>query len=117
LRSMFTESFWTMNERNNVHVFWECQKIWRKSPPYFWLALHRTKVRWRFHKILWPSQNIWTLKDTHNFKLYRLLKKLPQISLVLINKINFKKWSVTKIIFISNQAFHWKFTMAGGGQF
>ena len=23
-----------------------------------WLALHRTKVRWRFRKILWPSQNI-----------------------------------------------------------
>ena len=22
-----------------------------KSPPYFWLALHRTKVRWRFRKI------------------------------------------------------------------
>ena len=32
------------------------------SPPYFWLALHRTKLRWRFLKILWPSQNIWTLK-------------------------------------------------------
>ena len=32
-----------------------------KSPPYFWLALHRAKVRWRFRKILWPSQNIWTL--------------------------------------------------------
>ena len=32
-----------------------------KSSPYFWLALHRTKVRWRFRKILWPSQNIWTL--------------------------------------------------------
>ena len=32
-----------------------------KSTPYFWLALHRTKVRWRFRKILWPSQNIWTL--------------------------------------------------------
>ena len=28
---------------------------------YFWLALHRTKVRWRFRKILRPSQNIWTL--------------------------------------------------------
>ena len=26
--------------------------------PYFSLALHRTKVRWRFRKILWPSQNI-----------------------------------------------------------
>ena len=32
-----------------------------KSSPYFWLALHRTKVRWRFRKILWPFQNIWTL--------------------------------------------------------
>ena len=32
-----------------------------KSSPYFWLALHRTKVRWRFRKILWFSQNIWTL--------------------------------------------------------
>ena len=29
-----------------------------KSPPYFSLALHRAKVRWSFHKILWPSQNI-----------------------------------------------------------
>ena len=25
-----------------------------------WL-LHRTNLRWRFRKILWPSQNIWTL--------------------------------------------------------
>ena len=25
------------------------------------LAIHRTKVRLRFHKTLWPSQNIWTL--------------------------------------------------------
>ena len=31
-----------------------------KSSPYFY-ALHRTKVRGRFRKILWPSQNIWTL--------------------------------------------------------
>ena len=30
-----------------------------KSSPYFWLALNRTKVRWRLRKILWPSQNIW----------------------------------------------------------
>ena len=29
--------------------------------PYFWLVLHRTKVRWMFRKILWPSQNTWTL--------------------------------------------------------
>ena len=34
--------------------------------PYFWLALHRTKVRWRFRKILWSSQNIWTLNRNTN---------------------------------------------------
>ena len=32
-----------------------------KSPPYFCLQYIQTKVRWRFCKILWPSQNIWTL--------------------------------------------------------
>ena len=35
-----------------------------KSSPYFWLALHRTRLMWRFRKILWPSQNIWTLLKT-----------------------------------------------------
>ena len=45
---------------SKVHIFWEATKFC-KSPPYFWLALHRIKVRWRFRKILWPSQNIWTL--------------------------------------------------------
>ena len=39
-----------------------------KSSPYFWLALHRTKVRWRFRKILWPSQNIWTLTKAKSFQ-------------------------------------------------
>ena len=32
-----------------------------KSPPIIWLAVHRTNNWWRFWKILWPSQNIWTL--------------------------------------------------------
>ena len=31
---------------------------------YFWLPLHRTKVRWRSRKILWPSQNTWTIQNT-----------------------------------------------------
>ena len=39
-----------------VRIFWEGH-----SPPYFWLSIHRTKLRWRFLKILWPSQKIWTL--------------------------------------------------------
>ena len=44
-----------------VQIFWEGHNIFRKSSLYFWLALHRTKIRWRFRKILWPSQNILTL--------------------------------------------------------
>ena len=38
-----------------VHLFWEGHKILRN------LVLHRTNVRWRFWKMLWPSQNRWTL--------------------------------------------------------
>ena len=33
-----------------------------KSSPFFWLQYIQSKVRGRFRKILWPSQNIWTLK-------------------------------------------------------
>ena len=32
-----------------------------KSPQIIWLAVHRTNDLWRFRKILWPCQNIWTL--------------------------------------------------------
>ena len=42
-----------------VHIFSDGHKVFAKSAPYFWQAQHRTKVRWRFLKILWPSQNIW----------------------------------------------------------
>ena len=34
-----------------------------KYSPIIWLAVHRTNNWWRFHKILWPSQNIWTLNN------------------------------------------------------
>ena len=40
---------------------------------YFWLVLHRTKVRWRFHKNLWPSQNIWTLQTSELLRTIALL--------------------------------------------
>ena len=36
------------------HIFWEGHKILQYLH-LTWLALHNTKVRWRFHKILWPS--------------------------------------------------------------
>ena len=42
---------------------------------YFWLQYIRSKVRGRFRKILWPSQNIWTFNV-----LYRLSFLLRQFS-------------------------------------
>ena len=42
-------------------IYSEKATIFVNSSPYFWLALHRTKVKWRFRKSLWPSQDIWTL--------------------------------------------------------
>ena len=45
-----------------VHIFWEGHKILRNLHLTFeWHYTCRTKLRWRFRKILWPSQNIWTL--------------------------------------------------------
>ena len=55
-----------------AQIFWEGHKILRNLHLTFdSLALHSTKVRWRFRKILWPSQNIWnhisTIFFTWNF--------------------------------------------------
>ena len=50
--------------RNKVHIFWEGHKNFAKSSLNFWLQYIRSKVRGRFRKILWPSQNIWTLAVT-----------------------------------------------------
>ena len=33
-----------------------------KSQPIIWLEVHRTNNWWRFRQIVWPSQNVWTLK-------------------------------------------------------
>ena len=40
--------------------FCEIFTILLTSPTFDW-HYNRTKVRWRFRKILWPSHNIWTL--------------------------------------------------------
>ena len=43
-------------------LFWDGHKILRNLHLTFdWHYISRTKVRWRFRKILWPSQNILTL--------------------------------------------------------
>ena len=46
-----------------VHIFWEGHKILRNLHLTFVLcSVTQSKVRWRFRKILWLSQNIWTSK-------------------------------------------------------
>ena len=45
-----------------VHIFWDGHKILRNLHQLFdWQYISRTNDWWRFRKILWPSQNIWTL--------------------------------------------------------
>ena len=74
---------WEIQQLDKVHIFREGHKmLWTST--LLLIALHRTKVRWRFRKILWLSQNIWTLlcKDTnanfrikcHNHFAFRLFK-------------------------------------------
>ena len=64
--SICTSTFEAMSYRNNfklskIHIFWEGHKILRNLHLTFTGPMYRTKVRWRFRKILRPSQNIWTL--------------------------------------------------------
>ena len=56
---------------HKVHIFWEGHKILRNLHlafvPCKYLVQDQSKVRWRFRKILLPSQNIWTLSKAMKF--------------------------------------------------
>ena len=47
-----------------VHIFMRRPQNFAKSSPYFLLQYIQSKVRWKFFKIMWPSQNIWTLSES-----------------------------------------------------
>ena len=49
-----------------MYTYSEKATNFAKYPPVIWLAVHRTNNSWRFRKILWPSQNIWTLITKQN---------------------------------------------------
>ena len=59
IKKVYLQILWKYFFNVKVHIFWEGHKIFA---PYFCLYVLWTKVRWRFRKILWPSQNIRTLK-------------------------------------------------------
>ena len=79
--------------------------------PYFWLALHRTKVRWRFRKFLWPSQNIWILilvngicSEEHTklgsfFTTVRALLIMNRSWILTVHKVRIYSKSLLKTIF------------------
>ena len=46
----------------NLSIYSEKATKFATSSPYFWPQYIQTKVRWRYCKILWLPQNIWTLK-------------------------------------------------------
>ena len=58
--------FFTKNPQSSENllkfmcIFWEGHKIWKISTLLL-TGTTRTKVRYRFYKILWSSQNIWIL--------------------------------------------------------
>ena len=55
-----------------------------RRPRNLQLALHKTKVRWRFRKLFWPSQNIKTLKFLQNILHIKKQKTFHQ-KLVCLN--------------------------------
>ena len=61
------------------------------------LALHRPKVRWRFLKILWPSQNIWTLTNDIQMLIFCLPYLITTVKRT--NQISFYDPIVSLLIF------------------
>ena len=43
-----------------VQIFWEGHKVWKNLPLKIWHYWVASNCKW---KILWPSQNIWTVSD------------------------------------------------------
>ena len=55
----YIKKFKFLTKRNKVHLFWEGHKILRNLHLTFDYGTYlQSKVRGRFRKILWPSQNI-----------------------------------------------------------
>ena len=69
LCNMCDETFKVLNAKlfpmdqfiHKVYTFWEGHTIMRNLHLTFALCSASQKYWWRFRKILWPSQNIWTL--------------------------------------------------------
>ena len=87
-----------------------------KSPPYFCLYVLQTKVRWRYRKILWPSQNIQTLQSNNlpnSLNTKHLFQKLYCMN---PSDLDWSCSSLYRIYFISLDQKNF-FTLFGWGSF
>ena len=66
-----------------VHISWEGHKNLAKSPPFF---DYQSKKGGDFAKILWPSQNIWTLTDGFTYLIRILQYKQPFCFLLYLSQ-------------------------------
>ena len=57
-----------------IVYYWLSNPNFAKSSPYFWPQYIQSKLRGRFLKGLWPTQNIWTLKDQFEEKMILFIK-------------------------------------------
>ena len=80
-----------------LHIFLEGHKILQNLHLTFKRRQHRTKVSWRFCKILWTSQNIWTLPGRWHQLYFEEITRYQ-------NQFHFKKrlcqhWIVSNCLF------------------
>ena len=86
-----------------------------KSSPYSWLQYTQSKLRWRFRKILWPSQNIWTLPKVVFCSVLRFESLFPVIGnsgKEVILSYDSSCWDRWKCLYLSNhrkRRSFWKF--------
>ena len=62
-----------------------------KSSPYFWLQYIQSKVKWRFLKILWPSQNyelyiyvVAFVQICNRKAVYRVVSRIPNSKSLIV---------------------------------
>ena len=78
---------------NKVRIFWEGHKIWKNLPHKIWRYWIASNIEWKiFFQILWPSQNIRTLR----VKIYVFILKIAEDY----------QFQVQLIMFLVNQSAH-----------
>ena len=78
-----------------VHIFWEGHKFFRNLHLTF--DFLQSKVRWRFHKILWPYQKIWTLNIIYLVKSGATAFFKVSVSVVIIHIKRWKRHTIMTV--------------------